>query len=503
MPIFDPRGNIASSDGAPPAPTYDEVSSAQAEDITDTYRERLSDVQDEILQGARGGLKAYKRLKSDDQVHSTMQQRRLRVAGLEYEVEPASPRAVDRSAADFMRDQMAHLKWSARLQKMHWTLFYGFSIAEMMWATDGTYVFADEVKVRERSRFKFNAAGEPVLAEDVPYTQGTPLPDRKMWWAAVGADNDDEPFGLGLAHFLYWPVRFKREGIRFYLTFLEKYAHPTPIGKFPPGTPPGDRDKLLRALAAMTTDQGIIVPQGMEVDKFEAQRSGSGGGAYDAFTAKMDAAISKIVLSQTMTTDSASTGLGSTQGEVHERVADEVVRADATLLYDSWRRHPAQWLVEWNFPDAEMPTLRHEMEMDEPEELSAAASRDKDLRAAGWQRTQESMDETYGVDEYEPVSAPPTPAPDPAFAEATPEQDTVAAYLEQMQERGGIDEMMEPVERLIDEAETLEEVRDGLLDLYSEMDPTRFARILQRGMVAAEMAGMYEVEEQAPPPWDA
>lgn len=40
---------------------------------------------------------------------------------------------------------------------------------------------------------------------------------------------------MGLAHYLYWPTFFKRNGIKFWLIFLEKFGMPTAAAKLPPG----------------------------------------------------------------------------------------------------------------------------------------------------------------------------------------------------------------------------------------------------------------------------
>ena len=49
------------------------------------------------------------------------------------------------------------------------------------------------------------------------HPQGLLLPGRKFWQFSVGANHSDNPYGLGLAHSLYWPVFFKRSDIKFWL----------------------------------------------------------------------------------------------------------------------------------------------------------------------------------------------------------------------------------------------------------------------------------------------
>ena len=49
--------------------------------------------------------------------------------------------------------------------------------------------------------------------------------------------------------------------------------------------------------------------------------------------------------------------------------------------------------------------------------------------------------------------------------------------------------LIEPVRRLVCSAASLEEIRDGVYELYAEMDPAGLADALEKAMKAAEMRG--------------
>jgi len=53
--------------------------------------------------------------------------------------------------------------------------------------------------------------------------------------------------------------------------------------------------------------------------------------------------------------------------------------------------------------------------------------------------------------------------------------------------------LIEPVRRLVRNANSLEEIRDGVCELYAEMDPAGLAAALERAMKAAEMRGKASV----------
>ena len=145
----------------------------------------------------------------------------------------------------------------------------------------------------------------------------------------------------------------------------------------------------MEALEAITTDSAVIVPDDVPLQLIEATRSGAAD--YESMCDAMDAAISKIVMSQTMTTDDGSR---RSQAEVHEGVADAVVKSDADLINERFMRGPLKWWTEWNFPGAAVPRVWRNIEP--PEDLNSRAERDVKIKSLGFSPTDEYILETYG-----------------------------------------------------------------------------------------------------------
>ena len=145
-------------------------------------------------------------------------------------LDPVAPAA----AADFMREQLKAQPWDAITDQMLYGVYYGYSVAELMWSTDGSQVVIDGIRVRNRARFQYDLDYQLRLVDDMT-PQGKLMPERKFWTFAAGASFSDNPYGLGLAHSLYWPVFFKRSDIKFWLIFLEKFGMPTTTGRLPGG----------------------------------------------------------------------------------------------------------------------------------------------------------------------------------------------------------------------------------------------------------------------------
>ena len=174
-------------------------------------------------------------------------------------------------------------------------------------------------------------------------------------------------------------------------------------------------------------------------------------------------------------------------------VRKELVEADADLVCDSFNRSIATWLTAWNFPGAAIPRVRRNMP--DTEELKALAERDKLIVDMGHRLSADYIEETYGVT-VDRTAPPPAPAPGPEFAEG--DEDGPGVLADRLAEDANplMDGLIEPIRQIVEEASSLEEVRDRLLDAYPDMDVSGFAALMQRALAAAELAGDYDASEK-------
>lgn len=502
--IRDDAAARAAANEAPARPVTEEIApSRDGRDITMGYFGKIRPSQDTVLALRGGGLEIYEEVLRDPQVFSTFQQRRLAVVSKEWDVEAGAEDKQSKMAADFLKEQLAGVGFDRATSMMLHGLFYGYSAAECMYAPDGRYWALDKIKVKKARRFAFDNDGRLRLLTQANSYEGELVPPRKFWTFTAGADNDDEPYGLGLGHYCYWPVWFKKNGIRFWAMFLDKFGAPTAVGKFPPGTSEEDQRKLLSAVAAIRRDSGVIIPEGLLIELLEAKRSGTSDNKD--FHETMDAAIAKVILSQTMTTDNGSS---KSQGEVHEDVKEEVVKADADLICASFNDGPARWLTEWNFPGAVPPKVWRDIAP--PEDLDKRADRDTKIYKLGFEPSEEYIKETYGEGwtkkkEAPPVlpglpgnpfpgknSAPPAPDAETAFAEAQAAlNDAVSRLTDQAEDAGAkaVDDFIDEIRDMLDTAFDLAEFQRLLLERYPEMKADGIAALIRDAMIVAELTG--------------
>lgn len=497
--------------------TQEVAASRDGRDITYGYLGKIRQGQDSVLAARGGGLEIYEDVLRDPQVASTFQQRRLAVVSKEWDVEAGADDKQSQMAADFLREQLAEVRFDNATNKMLFGLFYGYAAAECMWGKDGRFYTLDAIKVRKARRFRFDEDGGLRLLTRDDTVEGELMPERKFWTFNAGSDNDDEPYGLGLGHYCYWPVWFKKNGLKFWSMFLDKFGMPTAIGSYGAGTSKEDQAKLLAAVAAIQSDSGVIIPEGMTITLLEAMRAGTSDNVV--FHNTMDAAIAKVILSQTMTTDNGSS---KSQGEVHEDVKEEVVKADADLICTSFNQGPARWLTEWNFPGATPPKVWRDIEP--PEDLDARAERDTKIFALGYAPDPDYIKETYGEGWNKkmplllpPVKSGPIGSPalnigqgrtitDPAkaeteaaiaFAEAKVKSDDAVTRLATQALTVGassLDDMVDQIRVLLDRSVDLAEFQRELLASYPKIDVANVAGLIRDALIVTELTGRDDME---------
>jgi phage gp29-like protein len=399
-------------------PTTDEIATnAKDIDIFAGWLSRLENP-DPVLRTEAGGkgLKLYDEVARDPHAGSVLQTRALAVTGKEWVVEPADESARSQEIADFVREALEKCNFDQARQELLKGILYGFYVGEVIWAVqNGRYVPA-KIRAKHPRRFVFDTERRLRLLTPSNMIDGEEVPERKFIVFTYGSS--DNPYGDGLGQKLWWPVWFKKNGVKFWLVFLEKFGQPTPLGKYPPGTPGPQQQALLDALDAIQTDSGVKIPDNMQIEFLEAARSGNA--TYQGLCDYMDRAVSKAVLGQTLTTEIKGEG-SFAASKTHDEVRGEVTKADADLLCECLNQSLVRWIVDLNFAGVtDYPQVW--VQTEEGEDLKERIEVDKGLvKEIGLPVAKKYFYETYGVPEPqkgEEVVAPPQPPPAPALPQA-------------------------------------------------------------------------------------
>lgn len=309
-----------------------------------------------IQRGGGKGLKIYDEVERDPHAGAMLQKRRSRLTAREWTVTAASDSALDQTAVEVVRDILAKIPFDRICSDLLDATLKGFAISEIVWARDGAQIRPAQVKSHDQRRFVFGQDWRPRLLTWTNMRDGIELPERKFIVHRHGVKGNN-PYGLGVGSRLFWPVLFKREGIAFWLHFLDKFAGPTVVGKTPYGTISEEQRRLLNTLSSIRTSSAVTVPIGTDVQFLEASRGGSV--SYQDFLSYWDKQISICVTGETLTTDIGSAG-SKAASETHADMLDMLVDSDADLLTDSLGDTLIQWIVDYNVPGAGVPKVSRE-----------------------------------------------------------------------------------------------------------------------------------------------
>lgn len=260
--------------------------------------------------------------------------------------------------------------------------FWGHSLIEFDTPTDGEF---HRVTLIDR-QYVFPEAG---LVRTMPgMITGTDYrndPQFAPWLLEVGGVRD---LGLLLKASPY--VIWKKNVLSAWADFTELFGMPY-------RSVTGDMDAAQIAAAEKMMAEmgqagyGIFSGDQLKVD-FIAPSTGNDK-IYDSFLERINSELSKLVLGQTMTTDSGSS---RSQGEVHERVADAYTRDDATWL--------SEWINEMLLPFLLVhgyPLAGYEFAFDDTETLSKQQQFlivQGIMKDSGYQVSMKYLMDTFGVE---------------------------------------------------------------------------------------------------------
>jgi phage gp29-like protein len=516
----------------PPVFTDEVATIAKDIDIFAGWLKRLENPDPVLRTEAAGrGLKLYDDVDRDPHAGSVLQQRILAVVGKEWEILAArSARKMGRPAAtsqeqvvaDFVSEVLENCNFDQARQEILKAILYGFYVAEVLWENRGTPsngvpLFSDRVpriiikKIigKHPRRFLFTPERELRLLTLSNMIEGEILPERKFIVFTYG--DSDNPYGRGLGQRLWWPVWFKKNGVKFWLVFLEKFGMPTVKGKYPPGATPDQKKALREAIEAIQSDTGLIFPDSMDVEFLEASRAGTV--THEQLCDYMDRQISKAVLGQTASTEGTPGKLGNEKAQ--EDVRQEIIEADADLLDGCLNETLIRWIVDYNFPGLTVYPKIKTYAQPKPD-LKQQSEIDKTLAVdIGVPMATSYFYDTYGIPEPaegEDLVNPPKPptiggqdsiippnSPGKQFTEPAVIRDAADAIADRLaaQAMKSTDEFfMMPMRRLVEKAGTLDELRDSILDLYHDLDPADLGVIIAQAINLAEMSGRYDVAEE-------
>jgi phage gp29-like protein len=313
---------------------------------------------------------------------------------------------------------------------------------------------------------------------------------------------------------LVWTYLFKNYSVGDLAEFLEIYGIPVRIGKYPASASEKEKATLLRAIAAIGHNAAGIIPDGMLIE-FKDAATGDPK-AFELMMSWCERNQSKVILGGTLTSGadgkSSTNALGNVHNEVRKDLRDGDVRqANTTLTRDLVYAMAA---LNGLAPGGLRRSPQFRLNAQEREDLASFSQALPPLVNMGVRPPIAWVHERLGIpvaQGNEPVlmpSAPPAPRATAAATAALPAVTPAASPGElpppqQMQPQlaaalaPAVGAWIDQVRELVQRAQSLAEIRDGLDALLPGMTLDQYAAAMAVALRAAEMAGRYEVLQEA------
>ena len=451
----------------------------------------------------------------DPHLFSQLQTRKNAVTGLDFEIIPFGDEPRDKEIADFVAEQMDSIESFEEVETdLLDAIGKGFAVSEILWGYDGGHVTVQEIKSRYQKRFFWDSFDDSFKVRTLEAPEGILLPANKFIVHKYKA-RSGHPSRAGILRVVAWMYLFKNYDIKDWVSFAEVYGLPLRLGKYQPGASEADKLALMQALVQIGADAAGIIPDGTTIDFITTEKSGSID-LYERLARYCDEQVSKAILGQTLTSDSGSGSYA--QSKTHNEVRHDLIVADCKALASTLRRDLIRPLCIFNFGESKrIPRLRFDCE--ESEDLLQTANilglliEKTGLRVpTSYLYKKFSIPEPEGDEEIAaprpqnagtpPLSFKQTPAArlidlknEPAAAFGTQEHIDKLADAAVRQSADIFPAMFEPILKLLDRADSLEQLRELMEDdkevsaLFNSMPDADLQELLQKSMVYANLAG--------------
>jgi phage gp29-like protein len=454
---------------------------------------------DPILKAMGADLAAYRDLRADAAVAGALRRRRAALLSMEWGIDR------DRSRSRFARlctEALNALDTARLFAEIAEASELGYAVLEIRWSRRSGHWLPAAIEGKPQEWFAFSARDNRLLFRSRSHPDGEPLPERACL-LAVQDPRYDNPYGNPDLAPCFWPVAFRRGGLRFWTRFTEKYGTPYLVGKLPRSAPQEEYDALANRLADMVQDAIAVLPDDGAITALTLDGSAHSDN-FERYLRYCRSEITIALLGQDQTTESDSTRASAQAGaDVAAEIRDgqaRLVTATITTLID--------WIAQANGYSGPRPTF----EMWEQEEVDATlAQRDVYLTQAGARLTADYFRRAYGLEQGDLDETPPPeppgaaadpadpadPADAPAFADPDREPDPVALLADQLDRSSApaIDGWLDTVRALLADAPSLEEFRERLAAAWPDLDRQPYTLALAEALAATHLRGMAEIAD--------
>lgn len=450
---------------------------------------------DPILKRQGKDISVYRDMRSRASVGGPIRRRKAAVKALEWRVERGKASA---RATRLCSDVLATYDMDTLLNEITDAVLFGYQPLELMWGPFNGAMAPLQVIGKPQEWFFFDNAAQLRFRSRQQPLQGEELEPRKFLLARQEASYAN-PYGFPDLSMCFWADTFMRGGLKFWVTFTEKYGTPWLVGKQPRGTPGPEVNALLDKLEAMIQDAVAAIPDDSSIDILEAGDKGASADLYERLLMYCRSEINIALLGQNQSTEATSNRASATAGlEVANSIRDGDAKLAAAAMNQLLR-----WITDLHDGEqAPAPTF----ELFEEEDVNVTqAERDETLTRAGVNFQPQYWKRVYKLQEGDIADAPevitsqvPAMPPGPAveFAEGAPAPGITAR---EAAAAGApvISSWLRDLRSLVHAHTDAQKLQEALLEAYSELPTEDLTELLALAFELAHLQGRDQAAQES------
>ncbi|QDL55337.1 DUF935 domain-containing protein [Rhodoferax aquaticus] len=453
---------------------------------------------DPILKAQGKDISTYREMRTDSHIGGCIRRRKAAVQALEWGLDKGKSSS---RAFKAVQDMLDGIKLARIIAQMQESTLYGYQPMEVIWSQRGGLFVPADILAKPPEWFCFDADNTLRLKTKAHPMTGELVPQYKFLLPRQEPTYKN-PYGFADLAMCFWPLMFKKNGLKFWLAFTEKFGSAFSVGKLPRNATDPERDTLLNSLQALIQNGVAVIPDDGSVELVEMAGKGASADLYERLVMHCRSDIAIALLGQNQTTEASANKASATAGL---RVTDDLRDGDAEIIADSINELIG-WFCQVNFGDLQPPVFRM---WDQEAQDKLQADRDKSNHDAGAVFTNAYWMRAYGYQEgdLKPDGTAPKPvnASSPqqvAFAEAGSVVDGVDAIVNDAMSAWEpvLAPMVDPIQAALDESvskgETAAEFLARLPAILETMNPDALARALTHAAFVARLgaqAGLSDV----------
>jgi len=452
---------------------------------------------DPILKAQGRDISVYRDLRSDALVGGSIRRRKSAVKAMEWGLD----RGVSASrVAKSVQAMLDDLDMERIIGQMLEATLYGYQPMEVMWQRTGNMIVPGDIIAKPPEWFCFDAENALRFKTKVNPVYGELQPDRKFLVPRQDPTYQN-PYGFPDLSMCFWPVVFKKGGLKFWLGFAEKFGAAFSVGKLPRAATPTERAELLDSLDQLIQDGSAVIPDDGSIALIEMAGKAASADLYERLVMHCRGEISIALMGQNQSTESNSNRASATAGL---QVAEDLRDGDAEIVSAAINQ-AIRWVCDLNFNGAPAPVFSF---WDQAAQDDLQAKRDKSNYDAGARFTNAYWMRAYGYQEGDLAASAAGAAPVPvagnatAFAEAAlapSELDPTAAETDALQAAGAPawSDLIDQVQALVDKATSTQQLQDAMTQAYGGLDTKSLVKLMAAAFALAELKGLADVQEGA------